>query len=102
MRHRALLLTVVLTIALAATAHAQVVEKRALTREGARQVIATAIGEARRLGAPGAAIAVVDDGGNVIAVERLDGTFAAGPNISIGKARTAALFKKPTRFFEDV
>jgi uncharacterized protein GlcG (DUF336 family)/mannose-6-phosphate isomerase-like protein (cupin superfamily) len=44
----------------------------------------------------------VDDGGNLVALERVDGTFAAGPNISIGKARTAALFKKPTKFFEDV
>jgi glc operon protein GlcG len=37
-----------------------------------------------------------------MALERLDGTFAAGANISIGKARTAALFKRPTAFFEDV
>jgi glc operon protein GlcG len=37
-----------------------------------------------------------------MAVERLDGTFAAGANISIGKARTAALFKRPSKFFEDV
>ncbi len=47
-------------------------------------------------------IAVVDDGGNLMALERIDGTFAAGANISIGKARTAVLFKKPTKFFEDV
>jgi uncharacterized protein GlcG (DUF336 family) len=44
---------------------------------------------------------VVDDGGNLMAVERLDGTFSAGANISIGKARTAALFKRPTKAFED-
>jgi uncharacterized protein GlcG (DUF336 family) len=44
----------------------------------------------------------VDDGGNLMALERLDGTFAAGANISIGKARTAALFKRPTRAFEDI
>ena len=81
---------------------AQVTEKKALTLEGARQIIATAIGEARRLNAPGGVIAIVDDGGNLIAVERLDGTFAAGANISIGKARTAAIFKRPTRTFEDI
>ncbi len=34
-----------------------------------------------RGGAPGAVIAVVDDGGNLMALERLDGTFAAGANI---------------------
>jgi len=44
----------------------------------------------------------VDDGGNLMALERIDGTFAAGANISIGKARTALLFQKPTKFFEDV
>jgi glc operon protein GlcG len=81
---------------------AQVVEKKALTLEGARQIIATAIGEARRVKAPGGVIAVVDDGGNLMALERLDGTFAAGAGISIGKARTAAIFKRPTRAFEDI
>jgi uncharacterized protein GlcG (DUF336 family) len=45
---------------------------------------------------------VVDDGGNLMALERLDGTFSAGANISIGKARTAVMFKKPTRFFKKV
>ena len=47
-------------------------------------------------------IAVVDDGGNLMALARLDGTFAAGANISIGKARTAVQFKKPTRVFEEL
>jgi glc operon protein GlcG len=90
------------TMALVTTGEAQVVEKKALTLEGARQIIATAIGEARRLNAPGGVIAVVDDGGNLMALERLDGTFAAGANISIGKARTAAIFKRPTKAFEDI
>lgn len=84
------------------TVDAQVAEKKALTLEAARQVLATAIGEARRLNAPGGAIAVVDDGGNLMVLERLDGTFAAGATVSIGKARTAALFKKPTRVFEEI
>jgi len=35
-------------------------------------------------------------------LERLDGTFAAGANISIGKARTAVLFKRPTKVFEEI
>jgi len=37
-----------------------------------------------------------------MALERLDGTFAMGATISVGKARTAVLFKKPTRFFEEL
>ena len=80
---------------------AQTVERKALTLEGAKKVIAAAVAEAKSKNAPGGAIAVVDEGGNLIAVERLDNTFAAGANISIGKARTAVLFKKPTKFFED-
>lgn len=83
-------------------ASAQVADKKTLTIEGAKRVIAAAVAEARRLGAPGGVIAVVDDGGNLMALERLDGTFAAGATISIGKARTAALFKRPTRVFEEI
>jgi glc operon protein GlcG len=102
MKWLASIIAAALTVAWAGTGQAQVVEKKALTLEGARQIIATAIGEARRLRAPGGVIAVVDDGGNLIALERLDGTFAAGANISIGKARTAVLFKRPTKAFEDI
>jgi glc operon protein GlcG len=83
-------------------AQAQVAEKKGLTLGGAKKVIAAAMSEARRLNAPGGVIAVVDEGGNLMALERLDGTFVAGANISIGKARTAALFKRPTKVFEDI
>lgn len=92
----------ILLLALATTGHAQVADKKDLTLEGAKKVILAVVAEARAKNAPGAAIAVVDDGGNLIAMERLDGTFAAGANISIGKARTAAIFKKPTKAFEDI
>jgi glc operon protein GlcG len=47
-------------------------------------------------------IAVVDDGGNLMYLERLDTTFPAGAAISTGKARTAALFKRPSKAFEEV
>ena len=77
-------------------------DKRSLTLEGAKKAIAATVAEAKRVNAPGGSIAVVDDGGNLLALERLDQTFAASANIAIGKARTAALFKKPTKVFEDV
>lgn len=76
--------------------------KQTLTLAGAKKVIAAALAQARQVNAPGGVIAVVDDGGNLIAVERLDGTFAAGGLISIGKARTAAIFKRPTSVFEKI
>ena len=77
-----------------------VAAKPSLTNEGAGRVIRGAVAEAHRLKTTGV-IAVVDDGGNLMALERLDGAFAAGANISIGKARTAAQFQKPTRVFEE-
>ncbi len=80
---------------------AQVVMRPSLTLDGARRVIAGAVAEARRLNTTGV-IAVVDEGGNLMALERLDNTFAAGANISIGKARTAVLFKRPTKVFEEI
>ncbi|MCI0446279.1 heme-binding protein [bacterium] len=83
-------------------AFGQVAEKKGLTIEGAREVITAAVSEAKKLNAPGGVIAVVDEGGNLMALERLDGTFAAGANISVGKARTAALFKRPTKAFEEI
>lgn len=93
---------VLILLAFAGFAEAQTVEKKSLNLDGAKRVIASAVAEAKSKDAPGGAIAVVDEGGNLVAVERLDNTFAAGANISIGKARTAVLFKRPTKFFEDV
>jgi glc operon protein GlcG len=89
-------------VILAASAAAQIADKKSLTLEGARTVISAAKEYARKINAPGGVIAVVDDGGNLVALERLDGTFSAGANISIGKAKTAVMFKRPTRFFEDI
>src|SRR5438067_3889301 len=80
---------------------AELIQKKSLSLDDARKVVEAAVAEANK-GAGTAAIAVVDDGGNLMLVERLDGTFAAGANISIGKARTAALFKKPTSVFENI
>lgn len=88
---------------LTSTSYAESVsDKRGLTLAGATKVIAATVAEAKRVNAPGGSIAVVDDGGNLLAFERLDQTFAASAGIAIGKARTSALFKKPTKVFEDI
>lgn len=103
---RLIVKSIVLTLVLIATSSAvmaqQVADKKVLTLDGAKKVIAAAVAYAKKNNAPGGVIAVVDDGGNLMALERLDGTFAAGANISIGKARTAVLFKRPTKAFEDI
>src|SRR6266511_1371539 len=86
----------------AAASNAQIVEKKSLNLDGAKKAIAAAVDYAKKNNAPGGVVAVVDEGGNMMALERLDGTFAMGATISIGKARTAVLFQKPTRFFEEL
>jgi glc operon protein GlcG len=68
----------------------------------ARHVIRAAQRYAAAHEAPGASIAIVDAGGMLVALERLDSTFPAASEVSVGKARTAALFQKPTRVFEDL
>jgi glc operon protein GlcG len=97
-----LFLSLALGVVFATTIFGQAASKLTLNLDGARQVIGAAISKAREVSAPGGTIAVVDDGGHLIALERMDATFTASAHVSIGKARTAAIFKKPTRFFEEV
>jgi glc operon protein GlcG len=83
-----------------AAAQAAPASKRVLTVAQAKAVVAAAAAEAKRLAAPGGAIAVADDGGALIVLERLEGTFPAAAAISAEKARTAAVFRRPTAVFE--
>ncbi len=75
-------------------------EKHVLTLAGARAVAAAAETEAHRLNTTGA-VAVVDDGGSLLYLLRLDNTFPAGAAVATDKARTAATFRMPTRNLED-
>lgn len=74
--------------------------KHSLTLEGAKQVAEAAANFAKDNGAA-PSVAIVDEGGNLLYLARPENSFAAGANVSIGKARTSAIFKKPTAFFED-
>lgn len=78
----------------------QIAEKKALTLEGAKAVASAAEADARRRNLP-VVIVVVDDSGNLLLLERLDTTQVGSIQVGIGKARTAAHFKRPTRFFEE-
>lgn len=71
-----------------------------LTLEGANLILAAATAKARALKAPGGAIAIVDAGGHMLLVSRSPETFASAGEVSVGKARTAALFRKPSAAFE--
>jgi len=80
---------------------AQVITTKNISLEGARKIVAEAINYAKSVSAPGGSIAIVDAGGNLIYLERLDGTFAASAEVSIKKANTAALFKAPSSKLEN-
>jgi glc operon protein GlcG len=77
----------------------ELITKRTLSLKAAKMLVDTAILKARELGV-GGAIAVVDNGGHLICLERIDGTMAAASNIAIGKAATAATFKRPGAVLE--
>lgn len=94
-------LIAVALLAAASRSQAQMTEsKRTLTLEGAKTVAAAAAVEAKK-GNEGASVAIVDDGGNLMYLERIQPTFPMGATISTEKARTAALFQKPTKILED-
>jgi glc operon protein GlcG len=82
-------------------ATAQFAEKKVLTLEIARKIVATAESEAARSHLSGV-VAVVDDVGWPILIERMDhAAYLASVELAPGKARTAALFKKPSQALED-
>jgi glc operon protein GlcG len=81
---------------------ADVTTHHALTMDGATKVAQAAAAYAKANAAPGGSIAIVDEGGHLLHFVRLDGSFAASANVAIGKARTSATFRKPTKDFEDI
>lgn len=93
------LLTLSLCLGAAGAARAQAMAP-ALDLAGATRLGALAASEARARNA-GGSIAVVDAGGHLLFLERLDHTFPAAAAVSIEKARTAATFRMPTRNFEE-
>jgi glc operon protein GlcG len=75
-------------------------DKKVLSLAAARKVIAAAEAEATSR-ALGVVIVVVDDAGNVIQLSRMDTAQVASVNVGIGKARTAAIYRRPSRDFEE-
>ncbi len=82
------------------TASAEAPMAPELSLNQANQLLSVALETARRLEAPGGTMVVVDRAGELIAGQRLDGSFSASATVALGKARTAALFQKPTSALE--
>ena len=72
----------------------------AISTDTAKSAAAAAIAEARRHGW-NMAIAVVDPGGHLVYFEKMQDTQTGSVDVSIEKARSAALFRRPTRLFQD-
>ena len=71
-----------------------------ISLEDAKKVAAPTLAEARKNNW-NVAVAVVDISGNLVYYEKMDGTQLGSANVSIDKARSAALFKRPTKAFQD-
>jgi len=84
----------------AASARSQLSTKRTLTLEAARKVAAAAEAEARKNNW-NVAVAVVDDGGQLVLFQRLDGTKLVAIDIAVRKARTAVYFQSETKALEE-
>jgi uncharacterized protein GlcG (DUF336 family) len=92
---------VFVSLALAAGALAQkLADKKALTLAVAKQVAAAAEGEAAKNKFT-MVIAIMDDGGNLIYLEKMDETQIGSIDVAQAKARSAIAFKRPTKAFQD-
>ena len=76
-------------------------QQTALSLEDAKRVAAAARVEAEKNGWA-IVIAVVDDGGHLMYLERMDGAQKASSRIAEEKGRTAILFKRPSKTIEEV
>jgi glc operon protein GlcG len=81
-------------------AEAQLATKKALTLEAAKQIAAAAEAEAKKNNWT-MVVAIMDDGGHLIYLERMDGTQIGSVEVAQEKAATAIKFKRPTKSLED-
>src|SRR5271166_501107 len=95
---RAVLYSAFLVIAPAVRAELPV--KKVITLNVAKKIASAAEAEAKRRHLT-AVIVIVDDGGHPLLLHRLDDTQVASVDVAIGKARTAAIFRRPSKDFED-
>ena len=80
--------------------YAQLADEKNLTLSGAETIISAAKSEAKANNW-NVIIAVVDDGGHLLALQRMDDAQIGSIDIAIKKAKTALAFKRPTKVFDD-
>ena len=74
--------------------------KPSLTSADAKKMMAACLAEATKQ-KWNVTIAIVDDAGYPLLVERMDGCGPISAEVAVGKARTSALTRRPTKFWED-
>jgi glc operon protein GlcG len=93
---------VLVAVSLLASAFAQMPNPygAAISLENAKKVAGPAIAEAAKNNWA-MAVAIVDPSGNLVYYEKMDATQIGSANVAIDKARSAALFKRPTKTYQD-
>ena len=79
---------------------AQMLDKKALSIVEAKKIAAAAMAEAEKNNWT-VVVAIIDDGGHLMYLERRDGTQLASSEIAVGKARAALYFKRPSKSLQD-
>lgn len=96
------ILAAVLFAGLSAGAQAQVPQYgTSINLDDAKKAIAAGQAEARKHGWP-VAIAILDTAGMLVAYEKMDNTQTASIQVAIDKGRSAAIYRRPTKVFEDL
>jgi uncharacterized protein GlcG (DUF336 family) len=72
-----------------------------ISLESAKKAAAAAVAEARKNNWA-MAVAITDAGGDLVYLEKMDGTQTGSVNVALGKARSAAMFKRPSKVFQDI
>jgi glc operon protein GlcG len=89
-----------IALSVAAAQAAQLAERKVLTLEIAKQISAAAEAEAAK-NKWNVAIAIVDEGGHLVHLVKIDDTQYGSIDVAIQKAQTSVAFKRPTKVFED-
>ena len=74
--------------------------KQCLTLPDVKKMLAACEAEAAK-NKWAVSIAIIDDGGYLLGFLRMDGAPTISAEVSVGKARTSAMTKRPSKFFED-
>lgn len=93
--------TTIAAITFALATNAQLVDKKSLTLDAAQKIAAASLAEARANNL-NLVIAIVDDGGHLITLSRMETAQYGSVDVAIAKAKTAAAFRRPTKLFEDM